>query len=304
MRSLSFALLLGVLVSHAPADQPVEPNRKVDPKAKTDQELIEGTWLIVGLEASGKAEPEQNYRGNSFTFSKDKATLKEGKHAPIDFAWTLDPTRAPKSIDLTAKTVNVRGIYKFDGDELTLCLSIGPNRPAEFATKVGGDTEIFTLKRSRWERYADKATGFTVEMPGKPEERKRETTTFQIVKSEAEHVSYLVSVTQLPGPLDEKGTETALDAAKNSLLAEVDSRARATTETEKSFKAGSQTGKEQTLSLDVLDSKDKSAARVRLFVSGDRVYGLMVAGTEEGMKTANTTRFWNSFRIAGEKKKN
>jgi hypothetical protein len=42
---------------------------------------------------------------------------------------------------------------------------------------------------------------------------------------------------------------------------------------------------------------------VRFFVSGDRLYGLMVIGTEEGVKAANVPRFWNSFRI-GEKKKN
>jgi len=311
MRSLAFAILLGVVASHSQADQPIEPPRRVDPKPKTDQELIEGIWLIIGLEAGGKAEPEQNYRGNTFTFTRDKATLKEGKHAPIEFAWTLDAAKFPKTIDLTAKNVLIRGIYKFENDDLTLCLSVGPNRPTEFATKPGSESEIFTLKRSRWERHTDKGTGFTVDMPGKAEERKREITTpagkaittFQIVRSEEERVSYLVSVTPLPGPLGEKDITATLESAKTALLAEVDRDAKAGTESEKSFKAGPTSGRELSIALELTDSGDKGAARVRLFVSGDRVYGLMVAGTEDGVKAANITRFWSSFRIAGEKKK-
>ncbi|MCE9564792.1 MAG: TIGR03067 domain-containing protein [Planctomycetes bacterium] len=311
MRSLAFAALLSILVSHSVADQPAEPNRKVAQKSKSDQELFEGIWLIIGLEANGKAEPEQNYKGNTLTFTKDKATLKEGKHAPIEFGSVLDPSKLPKTIDLMAKAVVIRGIYKFEGEELVLCLSIGANRPTEFATKPGGDTEIFTLKRSRWERHTDKLIGFSVEMPGKPEERKREvttpagkaTTTIQVVRSEAERVSYLTSVTPFPGPLDEKELAAALEAVKTSLLAEVDSDAKATTESEKDIKIGGQPVKELLIGLEVLDSKDKGAARVRLFASGDRLYGLMVIGTEEGVKAANVSRFWNSFRL-GEKKKN
>jgi len=312
MRSLTFAALLGILVSQSAADQSPIANRKVDQKPKTDQELLEGIWLIIGLEANGKAEPEQNYRGNTLTLTKDKATLKEGKHAPIDFATAIDPSKSPKTIDLTAKAVIIRGIYKFEGDELVLCLSIGANRPTDFTTKVGGDTELFTLKRSRWERYTEKAIGFSVEMPGKPEERKREvktpvgkaTTTLQIVKSDAERVSYITSVTPLPGPLDEKELTTAFASVKEALLAEVDANAKATTEGEKDLKIGGQSVKDLTIGLEALNSKEKGAARVRLFVSSDRVYGLMVVGTEEGVKTANVSRFWNSFRFAVDKKKN
>jgi uncharacterized protein (TIGR03067 family) len=249
MRSLAFAALLSVLVSHSVADQPTDPNRKVNQKPKTDQELIEGIWLIIGLETNGKTEPEQNHKGNTLTFTKDKATLKEGKHTPIEFVSSIDPAKSPKTIDLTAKTVAIRGIYKFEGEELVLCLSIGANRPTEFATKPGSETEIFTLKRSRWERYSDKAIGFSVEMPGKPEERKHEATMFQIVRSEAERVSYLASVTPLPGPLSEKELATAVEATKNSLIAAVDSDAKTTSEAGKDFKAGGQIGKELTIPM-------------------------------------------------------
>lgn len=303
MRFASLALLLAGLASATHADQPTEPTRKAESKARTDAELVEGTWVIVGLEAGGKAEPEANYRGNTLTFTQNKATLKEGKYAPIDFAWALDPTKSPKTIDLTAKAVTIRGVYRFDGDDLTLCLSIGPNRPTDFATKAGGDTEVFTLKRSRWERYSDKAAGFGVDMPGKPEERKRDATTVQVVKSEPERVTYLLAVTPLAGPPDEKAAEAALDATRTALLAEAAGPARATVESERTFKVGLATVRELTIGLEA-DGKDKLGARVRLFAAGDRAFGLMVAGSEDGVRAANTGRFWNSFRLAGEKKRN
>ena len=281
--------------------------RRTGPEGGLEGEVrrgaVRGTWLIIALEAGGKAEPEANYRGNTLTFTPTKATLKEGKHAPIEFAWALDPTKNPRAIDLTAKAVTIRGIYRFDGDDLTLCLSVGPTRPTEFVTKPGGDSEIFTLKRSRWERYADKATGFTVDLPGKAEERKRDGTTVQLVKSEPERVSYLVAVTPLAGPPDEKATEAALDATKVALLTEAAGTAKAAIESERTFKVGLASVRELALTVEV-EGKDKVAARVRLFTAGDRAFGLMVAGTEDGVRTANSGRFWNSFRLAGEKKKN
>src|SRR5262249_20098381 len=158
---------------------------------------IQGTWQIVALEAGGKPEPERNYKWNSFTFSRDKsndkAVLREVGHLPTDFTFKLDPIPTPKTIDLTTKTgITLRGIYKLEGDDLTMCLSVGSSRPTEFATKAGGDTETFTLKRSKWEKYTDRTFGFSVEMPGKPEERVRTTdtpagmtsTTFLVARSD------------------------------------------------------------------------------------------------------------------------
>src|SRR5262249_8215197 len=152
-RCLAFAVAL-LALAPTRADQP-EPKAKSQPKGKTDLELIQGTWQIVALEAGGKPEPERNYKWNSFTFSRDKsndkAVLREVGHLPTDFTFKLDPIPTPKTIDLTTKTgITLRGIYKLEGDDLTVCLSVGSSRPTEFATKAGGDTETFTLKRSKW----------------------------------------------------------------------------------------------------------------------------------------------------------
>jgi uncharacterized protein (TIGR03067 family) len=324
MRFLILAAVLTALTAHSDARQPVPapvPRAKVAPKQKTDLELIQGTWTIVGLEAGGKAAADKHYRGNTFTFARvkgaDTATLRERAFEPIEFAYKLDPAATPKAIDLTlpARGVTFRGIYKLDGNDLTICISNGGPQPTEFTTRGGGDTETFTLKRGQWERYADnREFGFGVDMPGKPEERRREidtpagkaATTLLVVRSEMERLTYVVSVTRLPGKLDAKETEAAKEAAKRVTLAEVYPNAKVAQEDRPKPppKAAGIAVQELTLTLDLPDSKDRAAARVRLFVAGDRLYALMVAGAEEDTRSPNVSQFWNSFRQPADKKKN
>lgn len=311
MRCLAFAaVLVGFSCWSTTAGDEPAPKSVIDRKEKTDAELFQGAWAITGLETGGKIEPEKNYRGNTFTFAKDKATLREGLFAPVEFTFTIDPTKSPRTIDLTAKNAVVRGIYKFEGDSLILCLSIGPNRPTEFVTRPGGESELFTMKRSPWERYTDRTFGYSVDLPGKPEERKRDTsvasgkvvTTMQVVRSEMERVTYFVAVTPLPRAFEGKATEAVMEAMRHAVVAEVDKNATAAVESETNFKAGGHTGKELTLALE--SSESKGILRARVFVTSERVYGLFTAGGEDSVKAANVGRFWISFRAAGDKKKN
>ncbi len=310
MRHFTLAGLLLALIAHSLPGQATNPRAKAEPKSRSDQELIQSAWQIVGLEANGKPEPSRNYLGNVFIFARDKASLWERGFVPIDFAFTLDPGKTPKAIDLTAKNVALRGIYKLEGDDLTLCLGIGGGRPTEFATRSGGDTETFKLKRSKWEKYTDKAFGFSVDFPGKPEERARTTdtppgrasTTFFLVTSEPDRLSYVVSVTPLPGKLDAKAAAVAFEAAVKAVVAESDKNARATIESEGKFKAGGISGKELTISLEVPGMKNRSAARARVFVAAERLYVLAVIGAAESVKSPSVGRFWGSFRLVADRK--
>jgi uncharacterized protein (TIGR03067 family) len=306
MRTVTLAALLAALAPHAPALQQPQP------RAKTDADLLQGKWLIVGLETGGKAEPERNYKGNTLTFTKDRATLREAGFPEIEFAYSLDPMKAPKAIDLTTRNATIHGIYKMEGDDLTLCLSVGGTRPTDFATRAGADTEMFALKRNYWEPYTDRTFGYTVDFPGRPQERRRKadtpagelTTTIRIARHDGERVSYLVSVTPLPGKPAAGITADVIDAVRDLLLSEVDAGAKATVDREQPLSGkGPANGKEFTVGLESPNSKTKGTARVRLFVIGDRVYGLMAAGTEEAVKAADVAKFWRSFGFPGGKKK-
>src|SRR5690349_12379170 len=103
MRTLALAALTGALAAHSPAEQQGSAKSRADQTAKTGQEVVQGGWLIVGLEAGGKAEPEKKYRGNTFRFTKDKETLREGQYPPVELNFTLGPARTPRTIGLTTK---------------------------------------------------------------------------------------------------------------------------------------------------------------------------------------------------------
>jgi uncharacterized protein (TIGR03067 family) len=72
----------------------------------------------------------------------------------LNFTFRIDPAKNPKEIDLTsasdvpgAKGLTLPGIYKLDGDTLTVCRASGPEvkRPKEF--KAGEGVHLSVLKR-------------------------------------------------------------------------------------------------------------------------------------------------------------
>jgi uncharacterized protein (TIGR03067 family) len=301
MRVVAFTLLLGLAVT-AMARQSAEP------KAKSDPELVQGKWVIIGLDSGGKAERLDNYKGSTFAFEKDKAILKEAGHEPIEFNFSLDASKSPKTFDLVLKGNTLRGIYKFDNDNLVLCISIGGPRPTEFITKAGGDCEIFTMRRSLWEKYTDKTFGFTVELPGKVEERQRKVETaagpvpcsLRMVKGDADHLSCLVSIVPLTMKKEGKELEKLMEAVRKIMLVELAGSANSTYESDKEFQTTWYAGREWSMEVEVPTLKDKGLAKVRMFLAEDHLYGLLVLGAEEPMRL-RAARVWDSFRLPSMK---
>jgi uncharacterized protein (TIGR03067 family) len=308
MRRLPFVVGLFAFACAATAQQP-------EPKKKTDQELIKGTWRIVGLESGGKTQSEKGISGNTFEFSKvkgvDTVVLMERAYPPVEFAYSLDPTKSPKEINLATKGNRALGIYKLEGDDLTICLSLGGSRPADFATRAGGDTETFTLKRNRWERYSEKGLGFSIEFPGRPTESKRppaggtDQATLRVlsVQSELDGAHYAVTIAPLSGTLTGADAERALDEAQKRLVAEHGDDSRTTIESQPKAPAGVSAARELTIVRQAERPRDRGATRVRLYVAGERLISLAISGTEESVRSPNATRFWNSFRTPTDKRK-
>lgn len=124
---------------------------KKDADAK--EASIVGAWAGEKAVAGGQEKPVPE-GGITFTFTADgKLTVKEGpREKPDTGSYKLDPKKDPPEIDIIPpedkKDPPLLGIYKLDGDTLTLCFSHGKGgRPTKFESPEGSDTIVMTLKR-------------------------------------------------------------------------------------------------------------------------------------------------------------
>ena len=109
--------------------------------AADDKKDLDGKWVVVSVERDGK--PWAAMKGAIRVNNGDKYILtpKEGKAVPGTFK--IDPTKKPKTIDMTPTEGNFKdktllGIYELDGDTLKICFAEpGKERPTDFTSKAG-----------------------------------------------------------------------------------------------------------------------------------------------------------------------
>jgi uncharacterized protein (TIGR03067 family) len=120
--------------------------------ADTDEEMLQGEWLLASIEVQGKSLPAPVGKGGSIVFDKDrKLTLKNpGKPDKIG-KYKIGAGKGPKQIDLIVSKDGeaMQGIYEFDDDKLKMAFSAeGPKgrRPSEFK---GENVLIVSWKRQK-----------------------------------------------------------------------------------------------------------------------------------------------------------
>ena len=138
-------------------------------QTKPDQELIQGTWRGSSASVQGAALPEFVIKsiGPTITFAGNKVTWRASPTPEardllgdrlfskfnVEGIFHLDPTKSPRTIDLTVLGPGTRtplgtpaprallGIYRLDGDTLEICMAIDPEhaeeRPRKFDSKSG-----------------------------------------------------------------------------------------------------------------------------------------------------------------------
>ena len=130
-------LLLGLLVG---AD-----------KAK-DEAKLECTWVVVSSVKDGK--DDDDIKGDKVTFKDGKIHIKNpDKNKDVQGTYKVDDAAKPKTIDITPEGADkvIAGIFKVDGDKLTVCAvhEPGGTRPTEFASKADSGVILVELKREK-----------------------------------------------------------------------------------------------------------------------------------------------------------
>jgi RNA polymerase sigma factor (sigma-70 family) len=146
------AVLLGVTVAgtivcarRMPADKPAAAGKDEAPK---DGQKILGTWAVASCEVEGQKVPEERFKETRVTFAPEGKWTRKGDKEE-EGTYKLDPAKNPKEITFTTDERGTElGIYKLDGDTLTICLEAnGNDRPTEFATKEGSMVNLIVFKR-------------------------------------------------------------------------------------------------------------------------------------------------------------
>jgi len=114
-------------------------------QADLDKEVkkFQGTWTFASCEADGQAMPVTELKEFILIFEGTKHTVKKGNEVLQVGIQKIDPTKEPKTIDVTMteganKGTVMLGIYELDGDTLKVCFDPeGKKRPTEFKSGPG-----------------------------------------------------------------------------------------------------------------------------------------------------------------------
>jgi uncharacterized protein (TIGR03067 family) len=118
---------------------------------KKDPPSLVGEWAAETAVVGGKREDPPP--GTTWAFTADgKSVLKVGAQAAggLDATYKADRKADPATVDISAgpKGTPMKGIYRVEGDTLTLCLTQeGDDRPKAFESPAASKAILITLKR-------------------------------------------------------------------------------------------------------------------------------------------------------------
>jgi len=111
-----------------------------------DRLAIQGVWNVASLTESGKKRSQTELKANQLVFTADRLLVWDAKSLVARYAYKIDATREPGQIVLVRNEGSRGGIYRLQGDALTLCISKDGKKPTHFTSKPGSGAELWVLK--------------------------------------------------------------------------------------------------------------------------------------------------------------
>lgn len=140
MRTVAALLLLTVGINSGCAKQ--------EKPAMNEKDRIQGEWLLISGERHGEVFSDNLIGKVRLTFSG--SSLKTAKSDGVTEAtFTLHPEMNPKGIDVDMDGNLGLGIYRLDGDTLTLLHGeVEEPRPKDFEAVKNGNLTLLVLRKA------------------------------------------------------------------------------------------------------------------------------------------------------------
>jgi uncharacterized protein (TIGR03067 family) len=123
-----------------------------DQTSQEEADRLHSTWKLARSEVDGEPAQPELIRDAILMIDHGKHTLKLGDVTVVG-THKIDPNKDPKTIDFQDSDGPFKGqvrfgIYRLDGDELTLCLApIEQKRPKKFESVKGSGVSLDVWKR-------------------------------------------------------------------------------------------------------------------------------------------------------------
>src|SRR5262249_33770170 len=120
-----------------------------DKKDGDEQKKFQGKWEMVRGERDGDKLPEDFVKGFKLTFADEKYEAQLADGSSEEGKFKVKSNDKPATATFTTAGGEVRqGVYKWDGEELHVCVSDrGGEKPKDFAGKDGN--LFFVLKKAK-----------------------------------------------------------------------------------------------------------------------------------------------------------
>jgi uncharacterized protein (TIGR03067 family) len=148
--------VLAIVSLYAGVRSPAADGSVNEEAVAKELQAFKGTWRLSFKEEDGKKFGEEEIKDVITTNDESgKVSVRRGGKLFNEGTVKLDPTKTPKTIDVTfigceRKGQMVLGIYEIESDAFRVCVARpGAERPAEFSAKAGSGCTLIVYTREK-----------------------------------------------------------------------------------------------------------------------------------------------------------